>query len=94
MTRAVFFGYMSCIRHNKDIMYLWDINNERQVLKFRRFIIGIGDKHSHRLNNLKNTDIELQMKTALMNWLVDSIELIMFPRNKRLPCFDHLLCSP
>ena len=37
------------------ILYLWDVNDERQVLKFRRFIVGIGDKHSHSLNNLKAT---------------------------------------
>ncbi len=35
------------------MLYLWDVNDERQVLKFRWFIIGISDKHSHGLNNLK-----------------------------------------
>lgn len=37
------------------MLYLRNINDERQVLKFRWFIIGISDKHSHGLNNLKAT---------------------------------------
>lgn len=35
------------------VLYLWDVNNERQILKFRWFIIGVSDKHSNFLNYLK-----------------------------------------
>lgn len=35
------------------MLYLWNINDERQVLKFGWLVVGIGHKHSHCLNNLK-----------------------------------------
>lgn len=33
--------------------YLRDVNDERQVLKFRWFVIDVSDKDPHRLNHLK-----------------------------------------
>lgn len=42
-----------------NILHLWDINDERKVLKFWWFIISVSDKHSHGLNNLKTTSQQI-----------------------------------